>query len=225
MGQLSGTLFVRGCAPLDPTSPGSHDVPSPLPAYAMDPSFFFAELQLASRLELQSSDPPGVNRLRLRMQTSSPKIERADAFELFIYDLDATGRPPGQRPGERPVRECRSARRRSTSPRCRRGPIRASTVRASLVLNGSCDYPMVAPLLRGYVHFTEIGQQPRRHPGRRFRRHHRRPARPARTRQPRPRARTSPANAERQLPLPHPHRTRRQARSSLRPPDCVRAAA
>ena len=158
VGQLSGTLFVRGCEELDPTTPGGHDVPSPLPSYSMDPTYFYAELQLASRLA-PSIDPPGVNRMRLRMQTSSPKIERADAFELFIYDLDGL-----------------AARQASAMARGLAGmpiippplnitpmpprPDPASTVRASLVFNGSCTYPLVAPLLRGFVHFTEIGRNP-----------------------------------------------------------------
>ena len=33
-------------------------------------------------------------------------------------------------------------------------------MRAALEINGSCPYPTVAPLPRGYVRFTEIGSHP-----------------------------------------------------------------
>jgi hypothetical protein len=158
VGQLGGTLFVRGCPFLDPTTLGSRDVPSPLPTYTMNPKFFHAELQLSTRL-VPSEDPPGPARMRLRMQTSSPKIERVDAFELFIYDLEnlATRQASAMASG--------LAGMPITPPPLDVDPVPpppdpASNVRASLVFNGSCDYPVVAPMLRGYVHFTEIGQNP-----------------------------------------------------------------
>jgi len=158
VGQLDGTLFARGCPAFDPTTPGSSDVPSPLPAYAMDPKYFFAEIMVSTRLS-PSEDPPGVTRLSIRLQNSPPKSERADAFELFIYDLDGL-----------------ESRQASHLARGEPGmpiipppldvtpvpppPDPALTVRASLQLNGTCKYPLVTPLLRGFVHFTEIGKQP-----------------------------------------------------------------
>lgn len=158
VGQLSGTLFVRGCPFLDPTTAGSRDVPSPLPAYTMDPKYFYAERQLAARLN-PDEDPPGISRMSLRMQTSSPKIERADAFELFIYDLDSLAARQASAMASglsgMPITPPPLDVDPTPPP-----PDPAATVRASLVFNGSCDYPIVAPLLRGYVHFTTIGKNP-----------------------------------------------------------------
>jgi hypothetical protein len=158
VGQVSGTLFVRGCQPYDPTTVGSRDVPSPLPGYAMDPTFFFAELEYPAR-RTPADDPPGVTRLRIRLQRSSHKVERADSFELFVYDLD----------GLKDRQDVLLAHGESGMPivpppldvtPVPPPPDPASTVRAALVLNGTCDYPLVAPLLRGFVHFTEIGSRP-----------------------------------------------------------------
>ena len=158
VGQVSGTLFVRGCEAYDPTTPGGHDVPSPLPGYALDPEFFFAEVELSTRLN-PPEDPAGITRLQLRMQKSSHKAERTDAFELLIYDLDGL-----------PARQAQALARGEagvpiTPPPLDQTPVPPppapdSTVRAALRLHGTCQYPVVSPQLRGSIRFTEIGSQP-----------------------------------------------------------------
>lgn len=157
-GQVSGTLFVRGCADFDPTEPGSHDVPSPLPSYTMDPQYFFAEVEPWARL-YPSDDPPGIARLRLRLQKSSHKLERTDGFELFVYDLDGLMRRQEQailrgEPGL-PIIPAPLDQTPVPPP-----PAPDSTVRAALRLNGTCHYPIVAPQPRGFVRFTEMGSRP-----------------------------------------------------------------
>lgn len=157
-GQVSGTLFVRGCTAYDPVTPGSREVPSPLPSYVMNPEFFFAEVELSTRLN-PPEDPLGITRMQLRLQRSSHKAERADAFELLIYDVDGL-----------PARQAQALARGEaglpiTPPPLDQTPVPPppapdSTVRASLRLHGSCKYPIVAPQLRGFIRFTEIGSRP-----------------------------------------------------------------
>jgi hypothetical protein len=158
VGQLSGTLFVRGCPVYDPTAPGSLEVPRPLPSYSLDPEYFFAEAEPGTR-RTPSDDPPGVTRLKLRMQKSSHKAERTDVFELLVYDVDGL-----------PALQAAALARGLAGvpiipPPLDQTPVPPppapdSTVRAALRLNGNCPYPVVAPQLRGYVRFTEIGSQP-----------------------------------------------------------------
>lgn len=157
-GEVRGTLFVRGCKTLDPTDRGSLDVPSPLPSYSLDPQYFYAEVERFDRRN-PSDDPPGITRVRLRLQRTSHKIERTDGFELFIYDVD----------GLMARQEQRLARGEPGMPIIPPAfdqtevPLPAapeSTVRAALELNGTCPYPTVAPLPMGYVRFTEIGSRP-----------------------------------------------------------------
>lgn len=157
-GQVSGTLFVRGCADYDPTDVGSHDVPSPLPSFSLDPQYFFAEVELSTR-RIPSEDPPGVTRMHLRLQKTSHKIERTDGFELFIYDLDGLPRLQAEAlaRGESGVPIIPAALDQLQFPP---PPAPDSTVRAALRLSGTCPYPLVAPLPRGYVRFTELGSQP-----------------------------------------------------------------
>ena len=157
VGQVSGTLFVRGCTAYDPVTPGSREVPSPLPSYSMNPEFFFAEVELSTRLN-PPEDPLGITRLQLRLQRSSHKAERTDAFELLIYDVDGL-----------PARQAQALARGEaglpiTPPPLDQTPVPPppapdSTVRASLRLHGSCKYPIVSPQLRGFVRFTEIGSR------------------------------------------------------------------
>lgn len=158
VGQVSGTLFVRGCPIYDPTTPGSREVPQPLPRYALDPEYFFAEAEPGTR-RTPSDDPPGVTRLQLRMQKSSHKAERTDVFELLVYDVDGL-------PAQQDAALARGlAGVPIVPPPLDQTPVPPppapdSTVRASLRLNGNCPYPVVAPQLRGFVRFTEIGSQP-----------------------------------------------------------------
>ena len=157
-GQVSGTLFVRGCAAYDPATPGSDEVPSPLPSYVMNPEFFFAEVELSTRLN-PPEDPTGITRLQLRLQRSSHKAERADLFELLVYDVDGL-----------PARQAQALARGEagvpiTPPPLDQTPVPPppapdSTVRAALRLHGSCKYPVVSPQLRGFVRFSEIGTRP-----------------------------------------------------------------
>lgn len=153
-GQVSGTLFVRGCPAFDPTTPGSRDVPSPLPSYALDPDSFFGELEVGARRDA-TEDPPIAQRMLIRLQNSSQMAERTDAFELLVYDLQgllarqAAAMAAGA-PGM-PIIPPPLDQNPNPPP-----PDPTSTVRASLQLNGSCLYAPVAPMLRGYVHFSQI---------------------------------------------------------------------
>ncbi len=157
-GQVSGTLFARGCRNLDPTDRGSRDVPNPLPSYSLDPQYFYAEVERFDRRS-PSDDPPGITRVRLRLQRTSHKIDRTDGFELFIYDVDGLMARQQERlsRGEPGMPIIPPA---FDQPEVPLPGAPEQTVRAALEINGSCPYPTVAPLPRGYVRFTEIGSHP-----------------------------------------------------------------
>lgn len=157
-GELTGTLFLRGCPSLDPTS--RHDsgaVPSPLPSYSLGPHFFYAEAILGIRTGLRP-DPRPTDRLLLRMQRGANKLERSDGFELLVHDLskleelqaEALMRGEAGAPIVPPPLDASNAPL-PTDP--------DATVRAGLVLNNSCRYPLAQPSLRGHVRFTEIGRR------------------------------------------------------------------
>jgi hypothetical protein len=157
-GQVTGTLFMRGCQAFDPTMPGSSVVPDPLPSYSLDPTYFFASPEVPVRY-IPSEDPPGIRRLIIRLQNSSHQAERTDTMEFLVYDVDSLFTLQGQamahgEPGM-PITPPPLDQDPTPPP-----PNPDSTVRASLQLNASCPYPPVAPMLRGYVHFTSIGTNP-----------------------------------------------------------------
>lgn len=153
-GQLSGTLFIRDCPAQDPTTPGSRDVPNPLPAFALDPHYFFGEVLFPQRPDL---DPNAVDSMVIRLQRTSHKPERTDLFELSLSDLDhvLTNQAAAMARGTAglpilPPDVGTTMAPLPTDP--------ALSARASLKLNGTCDSPRVAPLFRGYVHFTALGR-------------------------------------------------------------------
>jgi hypothetical protein len=156
-GQVSGTLFLRGCPAQDPTHQSATEVPAPLPAFSLDPSYFYAELIVGVRVGLHP-DQRTVDRLLLRMQRGSNKEDRADGFEILVHDLGklaqlqtdslASGQPgiPIVPP---PLDQVTAPL--PTSP--------DSTVRAALTLNASCRYPRAQPSLLGHIRFSEQGHQ------------------------------------------------------------------
>lgn len=155
-GQLSGTLFLRGCPSLDPTHHSATDVPLPLPNFDLDPHAFFAEVVWGIRTGWTPDQRTG-DRLQVRMQRSSNKLDRSDGFELLVHDLNKLEQlqrnslqaglagipitPPALDQATAPL---------PTSP--------DASVRAGLVLNHSCRYPTAQPSLRGVVRFTEFGR-------------------------------------------------------------------
>ncbi len=155
-GQVSGTLFLRGCSSLDPTMPGSSDVPNPLPPYSFDPQYFFAEVEQAIQPGLGSTDPRTVSTMNIRLQRTSGTPDAADYLDLLVYDIDrfpsiqAAALAQGQQgvPITPPDLSGMSVPLPGDP---------AATVRASLSLNVTCVYPEVAPLLHGYIHFTSFG--------------------------------------------------------------------
>lgn len=157
-GQLSGRLFLRGCPLYDPTTPGSAEVPNPIPEYSLDPQYFFGEHQWSVMSGFTSADPRGIDRLRIRLQHSSGKPDRADTFDLLVYDLArysslqdaALARGEPGMPIVPPDIDGASVPLPGDP---------AATVRSELSLNISCWFPHVKPMLRGYVKFTELGEE------------------------------------------------------------------
>jgi hypothetical protein len=156
-GQVDGTLFLRGCPPLDPTEPGSRDVPSPLPAFSLDPQYFYGEVMLSLKQGLSAQDPRGVDRMRIRLQRDSGKPDRANSLELLIYDLDRFPQiqDAAIARGERGAPIVPPDLDTTTAPL---PPDPGASVRGSLSLNATCWFPSVKPLLRGYVYFSSLGR-------------------------------------------------------------------
>jgi len=156
-GQLSGTLFVRGCPPFDPTNQSATDVPSSLPDFRLDPHAFFAEVVWGIRTGFTQDVRTG-DRLQIRMQRSSNKLDRSDGFELLVHDLRKLEslQRDSLRAGLAGIPIIPSALDQSMSP------LPSSlddAVRAGLVLGHSCRFPLVQPSLRGFVRFTEFGSK------------------------------------------------------------------
>lgn len=158
-GQLSGSLFLRGCPALDPTRHGDvsgSELPSPLPDFSLSPQNFYVEIITGVRTGLRA-DPRTPDRLLLRMQRGSNKLERADGFELLVHDISQlemlqakaladgkAGAPIVPPPLDMPTVMLPG------DP--------DATVRAGLLLNNSCRHPLAQPSLRGTVRFSEIGR-------------------------------------------------------------------
>lgn len=155
-GQLSGTLFLRGCPSLDPTNDSATDIPLPLPNFDLEPRAFFAEVVWGIRTGWTPDHRTG-NRLQVRMQRSSNKLDRSDGFELLVHDLDKLEQLQRNslQAGLAGIPIAPPALDQATVP------LPASpdaSVRAGLVLNHSCRYPIAQPSLRGFVRFTEFGR-------------------------------------------------------------------
>jgi hypothetical protein len=157
-GQVSGTLFLRGCPDLDPTTAGSSDLPSPLPAFRLDPQYFFGEVLRAAESGLGATDPRGSDSMHIRLQRNSSRAERADTFDLFIHDLDRL-----------PAVQDAALRRGEPGAPILPPPVSGTavplpsdpgvSVRAALSLNVSCWFPRVQPALRGSVYFSSLGRE------------------------------------------------------------------
>ena len=157
-GQLAGTLFMRGCAAQDPTPPGSSEVPSPLPAFALDPIAFYGEV--ARQIDTPPIRHPGgsLDRIRIRLQRGTEKAERADVFELIIADIDRAL-----------ADQAAALARGEPGFPILPPPVSGSTVllpgdpfasaHAGIQLHNSCEFLLVQPQLRGYVRFNELGRE------------------------------------------------------------------
>ncbi len=156
-GQISGTLFLRGCPDRDPTASGSKELPDPLPAFSLNPQYFFGDVIRSVQQGLSSPDPRGVDRLSIHLQRNSGTADRTDSFDLLLYDLDrfldlqAAALARGER--GMPIVPPNVDGAQAPLPG---DP--AASVRASISLNVTCWFPRVAPLLRGYVYFSAIGR-------------------------------------------------------------------
>ncbi len=158
-GQISGTLFLRDCPVQDPTYSAvrsSTVVPSPLPDFALDPHYFFADVQFAQRPGWYP-DPRAVDSMFIRLQRSSHKPDRTDVFQLSVHDID----------GILAVQDAALSRGEPGVPivpplvSTMQAPLPdnpAEAVRADIALNGSCQFSRVEPLLRGYIRFHALGR-------------------------------------------------------------------
>lgn len=156
-GQLQGSLFLRGCGPQDPTPRGSTQVPTSLPAFVLDPGYFYAEIwrrpHTAAHHEGESLD-----RLRVRLQRGSEKPERTDVFEIMVLDLNRALRDQelAIARGERGFPILPPPVSGSTAP-LPGDP--AAFARASLSLHSSCTTQLVQPQFRGYIRLIEAGRE------------------------------------------------------------------
>lgn len=147
-GRLGGHLFLRGCP--DSAEPPVAEanqpsgMPTPLPPFELQPTFFAAEPMLAVDPQL---DPRGVNRLQVRLQRGSLRPERTDVFLLYLVDVDhlPLGTPLPVTPPrlDEPVVPLPS----QSQP----------LVRAALLLRGTCRYARVEPMLQGQVRINKLG--------------------------------------------------------------------
>jgi hypothetical protein len=157
-GQLSGTLFLRDCPPLDPTPAGSLEVPNPLPSFSLDPQYFYGELQYSVLMGFQTADPRGVDRLRVRLQRNAGRPDRADIFDLIVYDLERyMSRQEAALARGEPGMPIVPPDIDGASVPLPGDP--AATVRGALSLNITCWFPRVQPMLRGHVRFTSLGRK------------------------------------------------------------------
>lgn len=147
-GQLSGTLFLRGCEGQGSTEPAGQ--PAGIPPFVLDPQFFAAEPSY-SPLTLGVPDMRGINKLAIRLQRSPHKPERTDGVTIYLYDVDALMRrlgtplpltPPAVSGEEEPLPV---------------GPPEGA--RVALNLFGSCPFARTQALLRGSITFTQLGYE------------------------------------------------------------------
>lgn len=144
-GQVTGTLFLRGCPDQGTDDPTG--MPTPLPAFDLSPSFFAAEPILAFLPDL---DPRGINRLLIRLQRSPNKAELTDVFTLYVDDvktqLTRLGAPQAITP---------PALGGTSVPLPTQGSTR---VLGSLSLTGTCPVARAQPSLTGTVTFSALGR-------------------------------------------------------------------
>lgn len=156
-GLIEGTLFIRGCESQDPTPRGSTEVPSPLPAFTLDPKYFYAEIW---HRQDDAAHPVGesLDRLRVRLQRGSEKPERTDVFEVLVPDMNRALRDQEQAiaRGERgfPILPPPVA---GTSAPLPTDPY--ASARASLALRQDCKMPLVQPQFRGFIRLIEAGRE------------------------------------------------------------------
>lgn len=155
-GQIQGTFFLRGCEAQDPTPHGSTEVPAPLPAFALDPGYFYADV-LRSPHTAAHHEGESLDRLHVRLQRGSEKPERTDVFELMVPDMNRALR-------DQELAIARGERGFPILP----APVAGSTAplpgdpyafaRASLSLHSSCTRQIVQPQFRGYIRIIEAGR-------------------------------------------------------------------
>lgn len=155
-GQVSGTLFLRGCHRFDP-QPESAGLPSPLPSYNLAPTEFLGEIHHGLHVGFISPDPRTFERMVIRLQRTAAPMDRSDGLMLMIPDLDQAWA----------VQEAALARGEPGIPIVPPDIDGASVplpgdpaqrVAASLYVRGSCRYPLVSPTLRGHIRFSAIAR-------------------------------------------------------------------
>lgn len=155
---MTGSLFLRGCPTQDPTTDEHPELPTPLPAFDLAPRYFFGEITRARMAGFSGYDTREVERLTIRLQRSSNQPDRTDSLQLLVYDLENFAKVQdealAQGLGGVPILPPDVAGTTAPLPS---DPGR--TVRASLALNTSCLFPLVAPQLRGTIRFTELGRK------------------------------------------------------------------
>lgn len=146
-GQVTGTLFLRGCP--DQGTDQAAGMPSPLPAFDLRPTFFAAEPIWSLP---DDPMPRTVNRLVIRLQRSSQKPERTDALVMYLDDVTRLQARLGTaEPLTPPALDGPSV------PLPAQGETR---VLAGLTLAGTCPMTRVAPMLTGAVTFSALGMNP-----------------------------------------------------------------
>ncbi len=154
-GQLSGTLFLRGCAvPGDPAT----GMPSPLPPFSLSPNFFAAEpIYGIDPLTGKRADPSDnlltVNDMIIRLQRDGQRPERIDLFELFLHDVD--GLITASRQGDIPF-----AVAPLDLPNVPLPQVAGPYIKAALLLHDACPYAKVQPAIAGAVRFHALGLDP-----------------------------------------------------------------
>lgn len=143
-GEVTGTLFMRGCAGQGTTA--ATGMPSPLPAFNLLPTDFYAEPILPQPPDI---DPRGVATLTIRLQRSTDLPDNTDYFLLYVVDVVTL---QGELGKPQPI--IPPALSGTSAPLPTEGDPR---VLASINLNGTCPYPLVAPQLTGTVTFGALG--------------------------------------------------------------------
>lgn len=158
-GQISGTLFLRDCPDQDPTYDSKRSstvVPSPLPDFALNPTYFFVDVQFAQRPGWYP-DPRAVDSMFIRLQRSSHKPDRTDVFQLSVHDIDGVlaAQQAALSRGEPgvPIIPPNVSTMNAPLP-----DDPAESVRADIALNGSCQFSRVEPLMRGHIRFSALGR-------------------------------------------------------------------
>jgi hypothetical protein len=145
-GQVSGTLFLRGCPELEETG-------QPAP-FQLDPEYFAADTVRAAAAGASASDPDVriPDRIEVRLQRSTHRIQLTDALVLYLTDVVAL-----RDRLDRPFPIIAAPLAGDTVQLPTEGPPFA---RAALLLHGTCPFARVQPQLRGTLTLGELGFEP-----------------------------------------------------------------